>query len=873
MLIHIVQNNERLGPFTLETLREKVQRGELSPQTQAWHASMTQWAPLHTLLSLPQSSPPPLGALPFKPAKTPVRSSNFPGYGSAALGLLGFLFLIGILAFVIGGGSLRGTMTGLGIAALFMLAMAFIGIVLGIMGVSARDVRKASSVVGLSLNIVVCVCVVGLMTVGVFRLKSKAAWRGQTVYQSTPSEASTKPIPVSPNASSENEDYKIFKKWYDKNFLEAYNTIGIRNEKWDKAAVEFITDWIKYFQDDLDAPLEKERFARSQKLLALNCDDPLILYLAAKSQVEAHQSAELMEKAIGLLEKSKYPSAFVFSASLDAIRYQRQMNKDPGALQKADRRALHIFKTWMKNADPSPEEIVFLQNELLQTYVKSFFDRNSEEICRVLESNPKIEKWVLQHFWGEHHIRMAWQARGGGYSNTVTEEGWKGFRANLTKASEELTSSWKLQPKDPGAATAMIEVSMGLSDNHLEDMRLWFERAVAARIDHRSAYTSMLWGLRPRWFGSHEEMIEFGRQCLKTGRFDTGVPYYYLQALLDVSSEMDEAPDAVFMEARIYRDLESMLNGYLKEPTQARHAPFYHTIYAIVAYKTGNLDDSKHHLEAINFTLNENASLRWDDDFSQLVEKVCALTGPAKAAVAKGEEAYELFRADRAVEYFSQAEKQSQNDERSLRFIRNRLAALKLEKSLATGEWVDFLPATDFSGWKAEVGEWTMKSDGTLEVSAGAKGMMLKCLARSGPHFEIKGSVEFVSSSTGDYQAGILFGYLHQKKDGWQSFRIKRTKREGEVAYFSRHFYLPEKSNKIPVPNQNTFRIQSWKGAWNAYVNGKPVVLDYVPKQQDLAMKNDSLLGFGGYADQNESVVRYKDVKVRRLKSPPSAVE
>ncbi len=52
-----------------------------------------------------------------------------------------------------------------------------------------------------------------------------------------------------------------------------------------------------------------------------------------------------------------------------------------------------------------------------------------------------------------------------------------------------------------------------------EEMEEWFDRAVAADPDDQEVYVERLTYLRPRWHGSHEAMLEFGRRCLDEGNF------------------------------------------------------------------------------------------------------------------------------------------------------------------------------------------------------------------------------------------------------------------------------------------------------------------------------------------------------------------
>jgi hypothetical protein len=101
------------------------------------------------------------------------------------------------------------------------------------------------------------------------------------------------------------------------------------------------------------------------------------------------------------------------------------------------------------------------------------------------------------------------------------------------------------------------------------------------------------------------------------------------------------------------------------------------------------------------------------------------------------------------------------------------------------------------------------------------------------------------------------------------SFRVKNTAHEGRVVYFSRHFYKPAHIVPYAVGLKSRVVVQSWGGHLWAYVDGKPMVTDYVPEWQ-MTPGSDTQFGFGAYVNDNTSVVRYSNIRVRRLTAPPT---
>src|SRR5439155_8999374 len=145
--------------------------------------------------------------------------------------------------------------------------------------------------------------------------------------------------------------------------------------------------------------------------------------------------------------------------------------------------------------------------------------------------------WVVEMLYGEHEVKLAWEARGGGWANTVTDDGWKQFFDHLGRARDHLVKAHQIHPEFPEAATKMISVAMGGNGRFPENERDWFDKAAAAQIDHAPAYDSYVWSIYPRWGGSHQKMFQFGLECLATGRYDTVVPTELLRIVERIDSD------------------------------------------------------------------------------------------------------------------------------------------------------------------------------------------------------------------------------------------------------------------------------------------------------------------------------------------------
>ena len=65
-------------------------------------------------------------------------------------------------------------------------------------------------------------------------------------------------------------------------------------------------------------------------------------------------------------------------------------------------------------------------------------------------------------------------------------------------------------------------------------MEVWFNRAMALDTNNFDACMSKMQFLYPRWNGSREDMIAFGRECVASTKWGGGVPLTLAEALQPV---------------------------------------------------------------------------------------------------------------------------------------------------------------------------------------------------------------------------------------------------------------------------------------------------------------------------------------------------
>lgn len=166
----------------------------------------------------------------------------------------------------------------------------------------------------------------------------------------------------------------------------------------------------------------------------------------------------------------------------------------------------------------------------------------------------------------------AWQARGSGYANTVTAEGWRFFHERLEQARVILDRSKNLKPSCPVLYSSMMKIALGQGWERA-DFDALFKEAKAFEPEYQKYDCLRAYFLLPRWHGEPGEWEtvaegEIGRQGA------TGHAIY-----ARVVTQMDEYHDNIFQESNAswrkvrkgfddllatYPDSKKLLNTYCR---------------------------------------------------------------------------------------------------------------------------------------------------------------------------------------------------------------------------------------------------------------------------------------------------------------------
>lgn len=403
-----------------------------------------------------------------------------------------------------------------------------------------------------------------------------------------------RPIPTAADVATQKQLGEHYNRWSQRAIAQSYREAY--PDDTDVAA--YLADAAAYLHGG-DDPTRQQLNSRAEQLHRRNVPDPIFYLMDGVLQKDTPRSERSLELAYRGFEHSRYSRFLRFIAAANLAKSLSDRKAAPSDVTAADQRALDALKEGLSDGSFHGDEMTALRWRLGSPSTVALLKRRPAEASRIFEEATSIPEWVREYALGSVYLFSAWAARTDGWSYEVPEEGWDGWERNLAEARKHFSSAWELNPEDPAAAACMIEVAMG-DGGSKQEMRAWFDRSVAACIDFYDAYRALIWALRPRWHGSHEEMLELGEECLRTERYDTCVPNYYFKVVSDIASELPD-PTAIYRRPDVYNKLKETLARYFATPDMPLVPRYGHTMAAVLEYRAGNIAGARNHMAAIHF--------------------------------------------------------------------------------------------------------------------------------------------------------------------------------------------------------------------------------------------------------------------------------
>jgi hypothetical protein len=252
------------------------------------------------------------------------------------------------------------------------------------------------------------------------------------------------------------------------------------------------------------------------------------------------------------------------------------------------------------------------------------------ELITPMFERSALPPWARHAVLAQVHIRVAWSWRGGGWGHTVTDAGRKGFVKHLALADDHTHAAWDLYPHEPLIACAGITLAGAGRSRTSADA--WLLRGVGAVMDDEELFDQWLSFAQPRWGGTYHDMIAVGQDTLRTGRFDSKLPWMFITAVHAV------VRDAIDMDARaelpraitqaVLDDAQRCFDGYAALHPERKHG--YRQRAILLRWHAGRHDEARRLVAEIpRADLDPVIAGWWWLDWSDIA-------GPAPAAAQDG---------------------------------------------------------------------------------------------------------------------------------------------------------------------------------------------------------------------------------------------
>ena len=393
-------------------------------------------------------------------------------------------------------------------------------------------------------------------------------------------------------------------KWNLAALTNSYDATGNRNPKWDRDAREAMTEFARTrtASDDELEVLFNLTGAAADNAVNAGCNDPMVRYLYVRYAGQTWALKERQEQyrsAANGLEQSGYPSIRKFYANVDAAEVlwqQRDTNVWSEVRALRSKAAANLNQAFQDRTLPESEAYQ-AADALFQMLSRNPYElTNAYGSMAATLSGLGSKSAASQLVKADFYIIYAWRARGNGTADQVTPEGWRLFHERLGEAEKALNKAWSANPDDAQIPTLMISIVTGQQKERPE-MEKWFQRAMTADPDNYQACRKKLNYLLPQWYGSRDDLLTFGRECVASTNWGGHVPLILVDAHSEFARTLnaDDRP-AYWRSPEVWPDIQA---GYEKFSQINPDATRFRYPYAAYAFRCGQWQDFNEQIKII----------------------------------------------------------------------------------------------------------------------------------------------------------------------------------------------------------------------------------------------------------------------------------
>lgn len=362
-------------------------------------------------------------------------------------------------------------------------------------------------------------------------------------------------------------------------------------------------------------------------------------------------------------------------------------------------------------------------------------------------------------------------------------------------------------------------------------------------------------------------MLEFGKACLATRRFELLVPQFFSRACDDIASELEDWRP-FYRSPEVAKPLIELSQALLNEPSRQQDKPMHLSLLAVNSWLVGDYALASQTLRVAGDKLHPDAIkklIQYRTDEPTFRAETAILSCGAKAEFDNAEWLYQSGYLDSARTAYGSAAKMA--GPAAATFLSARQAIVDFERQFASNAWVKLVPDPTLSQWNIRSGRWSVEPDGTLVNQGEDTTGMILFRGRVGPNLEMRGEFEIEARESCCQNLYIATNWRKEEREEWISCYVWQNGRAEKLAGCRECFYSDtENDPRVPIQLQpkNRFFVRSYRGKVTFQLNDQTVYEDHAPKDIGPG-PSDSLIGFCAYKFCRKNTTRIRHIEIRRL--------
>jgi hypothetical protein len=420
------------------------------------------------------------------------------------------------------------------------------------------------------------------------------------------------------------------------------------------------------------------------------------------------------------------------------------------------------------------------------------------------------------------------------HSEALTAEELKAFRDGIAVARKAYEEAWRLHPELPNASSMIIENCGCLGD---EDMRLWFDRAVAVEMDRPKPYMSYILFSRPRWGGSVEKLFDFAESCYQTQRHDTRVPFFYVTIMFQIAKELKCDLQEVFTRPGVHKKCIEVLEAQTKNPKAPKDVrDLAVELLPVVEYVGGDLKKALEYSQLLKRPLSKAVFDLAQNDINHIKIILNGLRGQNATSLIAAEELYRTGRYEEALVALTAirggAGKLGFEEEH---YFCYRISCLEVQTLFKRGEWIAPTFKHHAPGWLNFNMSWRLEGNG---FRTDKEASQLEWMAPLPADVEYEGVFRFVAPTRQESRVCFQLDKFHGNHEPSVDFDYENNTCQVTVG----GPYAESGTAPVSVVCEKPevrFRIVSCKNKVSVWVNDKQLINGQdISKQMTIVRKN-----------------------------------